>query len=535
MELREWQKQKLNEALNALITKKTLLLNVTTGAGKTLFALLLGKMLSKKILFLTRTHSEFEAVKREADRLGLKSTYLFGKNSICPYATDDVRSDEIECKYCNLKDKIKDDINQYTPSQILQISKTAKTYCPYYSLRSKIKESDVIAASYLYFFNPVIRKTIICNTTDCLSSRELLVVVDEAHNLISADEWFAISIHKKTVRNALKELDMVNKNNNEVREFLSELSSFLEKIEAVSGCKELPMYPKPSSDVLKQLHDATLSYLNLLSGPIKRSSLRLIFTFYNTEGDVFNCNGSLTLVPSNVYSLIKHAFEFADTKILMSGTLPDLGIDGYRMDVEVKLGEAEYYYCNSVDSKLKNRKANAPKYAEIIKNIYSKSSSNVIVFFPSYSFKDEVRQYLSDAPVLEESKRTTHGQLLNLMSKGKYIVTLVMRAKESEGVEFRDENNRNLFSDIILAGLPYPDVTDALMQRRITRIAEMTKKSPEEVAHEFTLITIKQTIGRALRNENDHVKIYLCDARYSEYFAELGVKRAESLAGEGSQ
>jgi hypothetical protein len=52
------------------------------------------------------------------------------------------------------------------------------------------------------------------------------------------------------------------------------------------------------------------------------------------------------------------------------------------------------------------------------------------------------------------------------MKGGKYAVLLVMRAKESEGVEFRDEDNKNLFSDMILAGLPYPDISDALVRRR---------------------------------------------------------------------
>lgn len=528
--LREWQRQKFDEALNALKTKKTLLLNVTTGAGKTLFTLMLGKALHKKILFLTRTHSEFEAVRREAERLGLKVAYLFGKNSVCPYATDDVKPEDIECRECSLRDKIKD-LSGLRPSQILQLSKDASDFCPYHSLRALITKADIIVASYMYFFNPFLRRKIVCGSPDCVKPEELLVIVDEAHNLISADEWFSKKIGKKSVSNALKELEMVEANTNndltDAKRFLGELGRFLENITDEGGCRELPLYPKPSAEALLQIHRASLSYLNMVKGPIKRSYLRSIYDFFNTEGEMFNCNGRLTVVPSNTLEMIKGAFNFADMRVLMSGTLPNLGLEGYRIGVEVRLGRAEYYYCNSVNSRVKYRRANAEKYAEIIKKVYNDSSSGVLVFFPSYDFKSEVKKFLNGLPTLEESKRVTHEEILELMKGGKYAVLLVMRAKESEGVEFRDENNKNLFSDMMLAGLPYPDITDALVRRRIRKLSEETKRSEEEVAHELTLIVIKQTIGRAFRDPNDYVKVYLCDSRYKEYFSDLGVSEKE--------
>ena len=34
-------------------------------------------------------------------------------------------------------------------------------------------------------------------------------------------------------------------------------------------------------------------------------------------------------------------------------------------------------------------------------------------------------------------------------------------------------------------------------------------------------------IGRAFRDPNDFVKIYLCDLRYKEYFPDLGLKEKE--------
>ena len=34
-------------------------------------------------------------------------------------------------------------------------------------------------------------------------------------------------------------------------------------------------------------------------------------------------------------------------------------------------------------------------------------------------------------------------------------------------------------------------------------------------------------IGRAFRDPNDFIRIYLCDSRYKEYFSDLGLKEKE--------
>lgn len=133
---------------------------------------------------------------------------------------------------------------------------------------------------------------------------------------------------------------------------------------------------------------------------------------------MFNCNGRLTIVPSDTLETMKGAFNSANMRVLMSGTLPNLGLEGYRISVEVRLGKAEYYYCNSVNSRVRYRRANAEKYAEIIRKVYEGAPSNVLVFFPSYDFKDEVKKYLNGLPSLEESKRATHEEILELMKEG---------------------------------------------------------------------------------------------------------------------
>ena len=528
--LREWQSEYLSAAVEHLKKDGVLLLQAPPGSGKTLFALksaLTAKGGNKgKILFLTRTHSEFTAVKREADRLGLDVAFLFGKASVCPFAQGDEDPEEIDCKSCTLDGKIRD-MGKLSPSQILAEAKNASDYCPYQSLKAKIGEADVIAASYLYFFLPALRKSVLKE----VGNKEITVIVDEAHNLLFADEWFKRRIGKKTLTGALEELDVVEKETKtkveKAKEYVKTLLDFISKLDATPGCKQLPLVPQPDKETMLELMDAMKTYINLIEGPIKKSSLRSLVSFFSESGEIYNCGGGLVLIPEGTWDNIGAALKAADRSILMSGTLPDLGISGYRIDVDIKIGKPEWYYCKGLTSKVKVRSREAPKYAEVLERIFKQSGSSVLAFFPNYEFKKLVRENIKGVPILEEAKKgTTHEEMLELMASGKYLVLLVMRAKESEGVEFR-KDNKNLFESVVLAGLPYPDITDAVMVNRIRRIAQMSKRTEEEVAHELTLITIKQTIGRAFRDPNDYAKIYLCDSRYKNYFSDLGISEKE--------
>lgn len=208
------------------------------------------------------------------------------------------------------------------------------------------------------------------------------------------------------------------------------------------------MFPQPDKEVLSQIVSAMKTYVNLIKGPIKRSSLRSIANFFSESGDVYNCNGSLVIVPNKTWDKISSALRSAKYVILMSGTLPDLGISGHRIDININVGKAEWYYCRNLTSKAKVRNSEAPKYAEVLDKL---SGSSVLVFLPNYGFKNFVKENIRNIPVLEEDKKgITHEEMLELMSSGKYLVLLVMRAKESEGVEFRI-GNKNLFDSVVLA------------------------------------------------------------------------------------
>ena len=530
LQLRQWQEEKLDEALNVIKNGKTLVLSANPGAGKTIFALLLAKMLNKKAVFFVRTHSEFESVYKNAKMLDMSVGFLFGKSSSCVYAEGNEDPEDINCDLCPLKEKIKV-IEDKEPTKILSEIKHAEDYCPYYSMKSSLRDKEVIVLTYPYLFSKHIRNSLFMKK-DSLNPSDYLAIVDEAHNILEADKWFMRKITERTVERAMEEVDVVGSLGKvevkEVKEYLNSLLKFMEQLVRDGKCHSLPIIPRPSPELLRKINLITATYVNLNKGPVNKSSLRALSKFLNEEGEVFNCNGSLVVIPNNYFEEMQDALSLFKYKLLMSGTIPQISLPNlHRIDVNVSLGKAEYYYCSSVSSSMRNRSNSAGVYAEVLSKIYGLSSSNVLVFFPSYAVLSLVKEKVKGIPIIEEGKNVTHSEMIELMKGGRYLVFLVSRAKESEGIEFRDEKNKNLFDSLVLAGLPYPNISDDIINRRIGRLARSWGVSEEEVAKQFTLITVKQTIGRAFRDPNDYVKIYLCDSRYKEYFPDLGLKEKE--------
>jgi len=69
LKLRDWQEKLKGKVVEALRSKKVVLLNAPTGSGKTLFSLLVGFELFDRVIAAVKTHNEFFPYYREAKRL----------------------------------------------------------------------------------------------------------------------------------------------------------------------------------------------------------------------------------------------------------------------------------------------------------------------------------------------------------------------------------------------------------------------------------------------------------------------------------
>ena len=112
---------------------------------------------------------------------------LLKAKSRCPYYTN---VEERTYDYLQLQQQVAS--RPYMGSEIQRICKK-KEVCPYELVKAGLSDVKVIALSYLYVFDPVIRTAFLKNLETEL--QKIILIVDEAHNLPET----AISISGSTL------------------------------------------------------------------------------------------------------------------------------------------------------------------------------------------------------------------------------------------------------------------------------------------------------------------------------------------------
>lgn len=210
-EVREGQKQFMDDVSLCLREKKHLIANAPTGIGKTAAtlapALAYALENGKTVFFLTPKHSQhkiaIETLRKIKERFDLEFGVvdIIGKKWLCPVPAVDMLSTSDFADYCNAvkKDekcvfynstKSKDGLSQgaaslvekiiQTPMHAEEVKEECKGFCPYEICLEAARKSRVIICDYYHIFSTV-RKTFLSRTGKEL--KDSILIVDEAHNL----------------------------------------------------------------------------------------------------------------------------------------------------------------------------------------------------------------------------------------------------------------------------------------------------------------------------------------------------------------
>ncbi|MGD6852076.1 MAG: helicase C-terminal domain-containing protein [Candidatus Bathyarchaeia archaeon] len=198
----------VNQAVN---DRKSVLIEGANGLGKTISSLsaVLPVTMKKnlKILYVARTHRQHDRVIEELravyKRRPITGVSIRGRNEMClnVFASKgafDSKSLMEVCEllkakgrcpyYVNVDNRTYEYLSMqqevarrpYMGSEILRACKK-KELCAYELVKGAISDARVIALSYLYVFDPVIRTMFLKNLETELS--KIILIVDEAHNL----------------------------------------------------------------------------------------------------------------------------------------------------------------------------------------------------------------------------------------------------------------------------------------------------------------------------------------------------------------
>ncbi|KAL9000822.1 MAG: hypothetical protein Q9169_000576 [Polycauliona sp. 2 TL-2023] len=166
----------------------------------------------------------------------------------------------------------------------------------------------------------------------------------------------------------------------------------------------------------------------------------------------------------------------------------------------------------------------------------------LVVFFPSYAYLDQVSiQWQQNTPGLEniwtklkklksvfiESKgvsgiEDTLQQYSKAIDEAKGAILLsVIGGKMSEGINFADKLGRA----VVVVGLPFPNLHSAQWKAKLDYIEQNTvarggssaegKAEGRNFYENACMRAVNQSIGRAIRHQNDFASIILLDRRYS--------------------
>ena len=205
------QDQFINTIFDAVEDRRSVLIEGSNGLGKTISAIsaCLPTAIEKdlKILYVARTHRQHDRVVEELRAIFKKhhvsGISLRGRNQMClnNFAAKnayDAKSlmeacellkvkgrcpyhkapDEQTYEYLQLQQHIA--ARPYTASEIQKVCRRRKV-CSYELVKAALADVKVVALSYLYVFDPVIRNAFLKNLDSQL--QKTILIVDEAHNL----------------------------------------------------------------------------------------------------------------------------------------------------------------------------------------------------------------------------------------------------------------------------------------------------------------------------------------------------------------
>jgi DNA excision repair protein ERCC-2 len=210
-EVRPYQDDFIATISEAIQDSRSVLVEGSNGLGKTVAALsaCLSVAIERKlkILYVARTHRQHDRVIEElkaiSGRQPVSGISIRGRHEVClnhvvtRYAVD-VRAFMEICELLKAKNRcpyyrsIQEKEDEYSllqrqitsePYKASEIQRICRKrgFCPYELVKSVLSDVNVIALSYLYVFDPVIRHVFMKNLETCLD--KVILVVDEAHNL----------------------------------------------------------------------------------------------------------------------------------------------------------------------------------------------------------------------------------------------------------------------------------------------------------------------------------------------------------------
>ena len=616
-EPRECQMDIVKDITMTLASGNHIVMESGTGTGKTICALAgalhHAKMKGKKIIYLTRTISQTDQVMRELGAISevkdVSGIAMTGRKKSCPMfrsmkgyedltshvianlceerKSKTLKGEEGGCRYYgrvkpNLA-KVENYLRKEFPTSD-ELNRFCESFdiCPYEAKKALIQGMDVVVVPYIQILSEDIRTTLLAHM-GC-EDEQILLIVDEAHNLISAarDEG-SFLIRMRDISSAKDEVtamkDPVLFRDIRAGEFIAYLSALIKNVAneklTVGGKKEAivehdriesalrtkfslsPNELAAAADRMISIGEDRTEFL-LDRGEMKPSELLMLGTslkdWISSDKDQIikiikaDSDGEMLCAscidPFGITSFIRSLRG----AIHMSGTLQPLEQYVRTMGLPRTTAMRVYptpfppenrsvIYVNGVNTKHPIIAGMVDALAAHIIKLCNTVHKNTMVFFPSYALISKMRPMLEkgiDKRLYwdEPGRYNTSMRSLEQFKSGRDgVFFTVISGSMAEGIDFPGDE----LCFAIIVGIPFlpPSI----------ETTAMTEMFDKKYGHGFgwmyvnevpSLRKVKQAVGRLIRTEKDRGMAVILDSRTSRYASKLNARLSNDPAGDAA-
>ncbi|MDR0471205.1 MAG: ATP-dependent DNA helicase [Nitrososphaerota archaeon] len=581
----------VNKALN---DRKSVLIEGSNGLGKTISALsaVLPIAVKKdlKVLYVARTHRQHDRVIDELRAIykqhPISGVSIRGRNEMClnvfaSKGASDSRSLMEVCEMLKSKGRCPYHTNvqnrsweylqmqqevarrPYMGSEILRSCKK-KELCAYDLVKGALSEARVIALSYLYVFDPIIRTAFLKNLETELS--KIILVVDEAHNLPeTAIDISGSQLTSFVMKAAETEAERYDYRDIEqfIHYFRNEIETLTDKIhkeEIIPTSRIKSIIDKggiqnPRS-FFEHIHETGLairktmlaegrnprSYINSVGEYLQKwietaeddSYINVASRYFTKEG---NKTGKLEIAALDPSKITAPVFSSTYANVIMSGTLQPL--EAYARITHLSQDTVQFLapspfpkehvfsaVCSGVTTSMENRTSKMYQtMIERINEVVNSTPTNTGIFAASFQvlnalLSEGLEEKLLKPLYCEKSGMTSKAneklvQDFKLCGdRGGAVFLGVQGGRTSEGVDFPG----NQMNSVLVVGVPYAEPTPRV-RAQIDYYERCFPGRGREYG--YTLPAMKkstQAAGRPIRTLEDKGAIVFLDYRFGSAY-----------------
>jgi len=593
--IRPNQDQFIKTVYDSVRSHRSVLIEGNNGLGKTISSLSACLPIAiendLKILYVARTHRQHDRVieelraifkKQKVSGVSIRGRNHMCLNSVVSRNSNDSKSHMEMCELLKTKERCQYHRNPkqetydylrlqqqismrpYKSSEIQYVCRK-KRLCSYELVKSSLSDIRVIALSYLYVFDPVIRTAFLKNLETQL--KNIILIVDEAHNLPET----AINISSRSLSLfVLKQAELEAKKfgNKDIAFFANFLRNEIEDLTVdISGEQIIP--PQTLIEILQKHGNisnpiAFFNNLHEVGKSIKRKLLsdgknprsyihgmsEFLINWLNTieEESFINLASSyltrekvktakLEIVALDPSKITSPVFSSTYSNVIMSGTLQPL--QAYALITKLPENTVQSLIaspfakenvlpivCLGLSTALKKRTPNMYKtmirrIVEVVEN----TPANTGIFAASFrvltSLINEGLEHALDKPLFHEYRGMTSKVNEKLVADfktrsndGGAVFLGVQGGRTSEGVDFPGDQ----MNSVLVVGVPYAEPKPRIK----AQISYYEKRFPGRgQRYGYLLPAMKkasQSAGRPIRTLKDKGAIVFLDHRFATYY-----------------